>query len=113
MDQNIISFVPSTQTKESMTDVLREGNDKKARFYIEDKGARIAVLEYVYAGNDKFIIEHTEVNEGQEGNGLGKLLVEAAVNFARENNMRIIPLCPYANALFKRKPEYSDVWFGK
>ncbi len=94
-----------------MTEVLREGNDKKARFYIEENGERIAVMEYVYAGDDKFIIEHTEVNEKHEGEGLGKLLVAAAVNFAREHRMKIIPLCPYANAVFKRKAEYADVLF--
>ncbi|HEY9178874.1 MAG TPA: GNAT family N-acetyltransferase [Flavipsychrobacter sp.] len=97
-----------------MTGVLREGDDKKARFYIENNGIRIAVLEYVYAGNDKFIIEHTEVDEQYEGKGFGKQLVEAAVNFARENDLSVIPLCPYANALFKRKPEeYGDVLFRK
>jgi predicted GNAT family acetyltransferase len=94
-----------------MSEVLTEGNDKKARFYIEENGERIAVMEYVYAGEDKFIIEHTEVSEKHEGKGLGKLLVEAAVNFAREHRMKIIPLCPYANAVFKRKPEYADVLF--
>lgn len=96
-----------------MTQVQREGDDKKARFYIEDNGERIAVMEYVYAGADKFIIEHTEVSEKYEGEGLGKLLVEAAVQYARQRQMKIIPLCPYAHAVFKRKPEYGDVWFGK
>jgi predicted GNAT family acetyltransferase len=93
--------------------VLHEGDDKKARFYIEENGVRVAVMEYVYAGTDKFIIEHTEVNESHEGKGLGKLLVEAAVQFAREHQMKIIPLCPYANAVFKRKSEYGDVLFEK
>ncbi len=93
--------------------VQQEGDDKKARFYIEENGGRIAVMEYVYAGPDKFIIEHTEVHETHEGKGLGKILVEAAVLYARDNNMRIIPLCPYAQAVFKRKPEYEDVWFRK
>ncbi len=96
-----------------MTQVQREGNDKKARFYIEENGARIAVMEYVYAGEDKFIIEHTEVNEQYEGKGLGKLLVEAAVKYAREQQMKIIPLCPYANGVFKKTPEYGDVLFKK
>lgn len=94
-------------------EVQREGNDKKARFYIEENGKRIAVMEYVYAGGDKFIIEHTEVNEQHEGKGLGKLLVEASVIFARERQLKIIPLCPYANAVFKRREEYADVLFRK
>ncbi len=93
--------------------VQHEGDDKKARFFLEENGVRIAVMEYVYAGADKFIIEHTEVDDTYEGKGLGKLLVAAAVEHARERNMKIIPLCPYANAIFKKTPEYTDVWFGK
>lgn len=92
--------------------VQHEGNDKKARFYIQEEGLRVAAMEYVYVGTDKFIIEHTEVNETYEGKGLGKLLVQAAVEYAREHKMKIIPLCPYANAVFKRTPEYADVLFG-
>lgn len=94
-------------------EVQREGDDKKARFFIEEDRQRVAVMEYVYAGDDKFIIEHTLVNEEYEGKGLGKLLVQAAVDYARNNKMKIIPLCPYTHAMFKRKPEYTDVWFGK
>lgn len=94
--------------------VLHEGDDKKARFYIEENGIRIGVLEYVYAGEDKFIIDHTVVNETHEGKGIGKLLVKAAIDFAREKQMKIIPLCPYANAFFKRNPdEYADVLWHK
>lgn len=93
--------------------VQHEGDDKKARFYIESEEQRIATMEYVYAGTEKFIIEHTEVDIAYEGKGIGKLLVQAAVEFARERDMKIIPLCPYANAIFKKTPEYKDVWFGK
>lgn len=93
--------------------VQHEGDGKKARFFLEDGDKRIALMEYVYAGADKIIIEHTEVDTNYEGKGLGKLLVAAAVEMAREKGIKIIPLCPYANAQFRRMPDYKDVWFGK
>lgn len=94
--------------------VQQEGDDKKARFFIEENGVRIGNIEYVFAGTDKFIIEHTEVNEGHEGKGIGKILVEAAVDYARANNLKIIPLCPYANALFKKRAgEFADVLWSR
>ncbi|MDP2385808.1 MAG: GNAT family N-acetyltransferase [Bacteroidota bacterium] len=80
-------------------------------FFIEDSGKQIASMRYVFAGPEKFIIEHTEVNAEYEGKGLGKLLVKAGVEFAREKGLKILPLCPYAKVIFQRTPEYADVLF--
>jgi hypothetical protein len=55
------------------------------------------------------IIEHTEVNDELKGQNVGFQLVKTAVEFARANNIKIIPLCPFANSVFKRKPEFADV----
>ena len=41
----------------------------------------------------------------------GYKLVEAAVNFARENNIKIMPLCSFANAVFRKRSDYNDVRF--
>lgn len=91
--------------------VENEYNDKKGEFYILEHGKKIAVLEYVFAGLNKFIIDHTEVAINQEGKGLGKILVKAAVDFAKEGNYKILPLCPYAKSVFDKTPEYSEVLF--
>jgi predicted GNAT family acetyltransferase len=68
-------------------------------------------MTYTYAGSDKIIIDHTEVDDSLRGKGVGYKLVEASVNFARENNISILPLCPFAKAVFNKKSEYSDVLF--
>ena len=93
-------------------EVQHNHNEKNGVFFIEDKGKQIASMRYVFAGLEKFIIEHTEVNPEYEGKGLGKLLVKAGVDFARENRLKILPLCPYAKAIFKRTPEYANVLFS-
>lgn len=92
-------------------EVKHEQNGAKGVFFIEEQSRRIAELTYVFAGETKFIIEHTEVNPGNEGKGLGKLLVQAAVDFARLKNYKILPLCPYAKAIFDKTESYKDVWF--
>lgn len=88
-----------------------EDNGKKGSFFIEEHGKRVASLTFTYAGETKFIIDHTEVDESQAGKGLGKLLVKAAVEFARSKHLKIMPLCPYARSVFDKTPEYSDVLF--
>lgn len=90
---------------------IRESNDgKKGKFYIEEDGKELAVMTYVFAGDTKIIIDHTEVAEAGAGKGLGKQLVAFAVDHARSNNLKIIPLCPFAHAVFQKTKAYGDVW---
>lgn len=90
-------------------EIKQHNTDKNGDFYIEENGKTLAVMTYVYAGEHKFIIDHTQVNEGGEGKGLGKKLVHAAVEFAREKGHTILPLCPFAKSVFDKTPEYADV----
>lgn len=61
---------------------------------------------------NKLTVYHTEVNPEYEGRGFAKILLEKLVSYARENDLMIVPLCPYVHAQFKRHPEeYNDVWF--
>jgi hypothetical protein len=49
-----------------------------------------------------------------EGKGLGKKLLEEMVNYARKNKLKVIALCPYVFAQFRRHPEeYADIWKNK
>ncbi|OPC23962.1 acetyltransferase [Elizabethkingia anophelis] len=66
----------------------------------------------VSVAEGKLTVYHTEVNPEYEGRGFAKLLLEKLVSYARENNLKIVPLCPYVHAQFKRHPEeYADVWY--
>ena len=66
-------------------------------------------MTYSWAGKEKIIIDHTEVNEVFNGRGVGKKMVLTAVDYARDNNLKIIPLCPFANAMFNKITEIRDV----
>lgn len=89
--------------------IQQADNGKKGRFFIEADGHEIAAMHYVYSGEKQFIIDHTEVAEAFEGRGLGRQLLNAVVKFAREKQLKIIPLCPYAKAVFAKTPELADV----
>lgn len=91
---------------------LKHSHDhKNGVFYLEENGERMAEMTYVYSGETRFIIDHTEVFPAYEGKGLGKLLVKAAVEYARQHKFKILPLCPYAKSVFEKTPDYSDVLF--
>ena len=81
----------------------------KGLFYLEGTKGPLAKMVYTMPSPEKMIIEHTEVNEELKGQNVGYQLVKTAVEFAREHNIKILPLCPFANSVFKRKPEFADV----
>lgn len=91
--------------------VQHKFNKNKGRFFIEINGETKAEMTYSLAGKEKMIIDHTEEDASLKGQGVGYKLVDAAVIHAREKEMKILPLCPFAHAVFKKKDEYSDVLF--
>lgn len=91
--------------------IEQKDDGKKGAFYITVAGKTLAEMTYVWSGGDKFIIDHTEVDPQLEGKGIGKQLVQKAVEFARENHVKIMPLCPFAKRVFDSTPAYEDVLF--
>ncbi len=81
----------------------------KGIFYVGQEGAILAELVYTKPSADKMIIEHTEVDDTLAGKKVGLQLVTTAVDYARQQNLKIIPLCPFAKSVFDKKPELRDV----
>ena len=81
----------------------------KGAFLIRVNNQRLAEMTYSKAGDDLIIIDHTEVSDALRGQGAGKQLVTAAVNYSREKKIKILPLCPFAKGVFDKSREFSDV----
>lgn len=94
-----------------MIEIQRDDNGKKGQFSAIVDGREAGLMTYTWAGEQKFIIDHTEVDPDFSGQGIGKQLVMAAVAYARESGLSILPLCPYAKNVFQRTPEIGDVLF--
>jgi predicted GNAT family acetyltransferase len=90
-------------------EIEQEDNGKKGAFLINLENERVGEMTYVWAGTDRIIIDHTEVSPVLKGKGAGKKMVEAAVAFAREKQIKIVPLCPFAKSVFDKTPELRDV----
>ena len=89
--------------------INREQNDYKGFFFVEVEGKKEAKMTYSMAGTKRLIIDHTEVQPTLKGQGVGKKMVLAAVDYARKNDLKIIPLCPFAKSVFNKTPEIRDV----
>jgi len=94
-----------------MTDIKLElDNKKQGAFNLYENNVKIG--EMVISLNDGTLtVYHTEVDESASGKGYAKLLLDAMTAYATENNIKVIPLCPYVHAQFKRHPdEYEAIW---
>lgn len=90
-------------------EIKHETTETKGAFFIEKDGKRIAEMTYSKAGETKIIIDHTEVSDEGRGKGYGNQLVREGVEFARKNDLKIMPLCPFAKAIIQKTPEFQDV----
>ena len=90
-------------------EIKHQDKDGKGMFYIELDGKIVGEMTYVWRNTDKIIIDHTKVESELNGKGAGKQLVRAAVEFAREKGIKIIPVCPFAKSVFDKVDEFKDV----
>jgi predicted GNAT family acetyltransferase len=88
--------------------ILKQEETKGFAMGRED-GKRAGMMTYSIAGPELIIIDHTEVEPAFEGRGVGKELLYKIVTMAREKNIKIIPLCPFANSMFKKLEDIRDV----
>lgn len=86
-----------------------EQSPSKGMFFIEQDGQKLARMTFSRAGDNLIIIDHTEVSDVLKGKNVGKQLVAAAVDHARKNQLKILPLCPFAKSVFEKVSEFRDV----
>ncbi|WP_029269536.1 GNAT family N-acetyltransferase [Flavobacterium sp. KJJ] len=92
---------------------VKQINDiKRGYFEAIEEGKEAGKMTYTWAGDSKFIIDHTEVSDEFGGKGIGKKLLMATVDYARNNNLKIIPLCPFAKSVFDKNEDIRDVLFS-
>lgn len=81
----------------------------KGSFYYEADGKKLAEMVYTMEGEHKMVIEHTEVDDSLRGQGIGKKLQEALVQYLRAHHIKVLPLCPFAKATFDKMQDWQDV----
>jgi predicted GNAT family acetyltransferase len=89
--------------------IAHEEKGHRGAFYVEQDGKRLAQMTYSRASATLVIIDHTEVDQSLGGQGVGRKLLDAAVQWARATRTRITATCPFAAAQFARDASIRDV----
>lgn len=82
-------------------------NEAAHRFEVVEEG-HLAELDYQRQGN-RIVFTHTGVPAALEGRGIGGALARAGLEFARANDLQVVPLCPFVRSYIERKPEYQPL----
>jgi predicted GNAT family acetyltransferase len=70
--------------------------------------SHVAELTYVLHGST-ILFTHTGVPPALEGNGLGSKLVQAGLDYARSNKLKVQSVCWFVTRYMKQHPEYNDL----
>lgn len=85
-------------------------NFERRRFEIE-LGDSVAIAEYTLP-KGMIMFTHTEVPPEHGGKGIGKALIRAGLEAARERGLKVIPICPFFAAYIKKHEEEQDLLDG-
>jgi predicted GNAT family acetyltransferase len=89
--------------------VTREDEKTRGRYVVTVDGHEAELTFSRMGSSGNIIADHTGVPEALNGKGVGMALVKFMVEDARERGFRIMPLCPFVKAMYKRHPDWSDV----
>lgn len=86
-------------------DIQHNQSGNNGSFFVETDNRLLAKM--VYSINDPavVVIEHTEVDPSLRGKNIGLQLVNKAVSFAREHQLKIKANCSFAKKIFVKHPE--------
>ncbi|MBF6607403.1 MAG: N-acetyltransferase [Flavobacterium sp.] len=90
-------------------EIILKQDGTKGSATAQDNGTRAGMMTYSIAGPELIIIDHTDVEPAYNGKGIGKQMLYKIVEIARDKNIKIIPLCPFAAAMFKKSEDIRDV----
>jgi uncharacterized protein len=82
-------------------------NTAIGRFEITS-GESVAVLDYSLSGRTITFV-HTGVPPEMEGRGYGSQLARAGLEYAKREQLTVVPQCPFIRTYIERHPEYEEL----
>jgi len=80
----------------------------RSRFEFEENG-EVAYLEFDLDGSGWMTLWHTEVPPALRGKGVADMLARTALEYARDNKLKLDVICPVALNFINKNPEFKDL----
>lgn len=89
--------------------VTREESGDSGRYVVYLPGGAEAEMTYYRSGPNRISIDHTGVPPEFRNHGIAIKLVEAGIADAQKEGTKIVPLCSYVAAQFRRHPDWAPL----
>ncbi|KHM94567.1 N-acetyltransferase [Xanthomonas vesicatoria] len=84
-----------------------EHDPSQQRFVVDSEGHRAELVYRIESA--RMTITHTLVPDAIAGRGIAAVLVEAALQHARDAGLKVVPACSYAAAYVRRHQQFQDL----
>jgi uncharacterized protein len=84
-------------------------HDKERKKFFTLIDGREAYLTYRNNGDNILIFDHTYVPFNLRGQNIAGKIVKFALDYAKENNFKIIPACSYVHAYIDKNQQFNDL----
>jgi predicted GNAT family acetyltransferase len=91
-----------------MTDREVRNNAEASRYELLVDGQLAGIADYQVTG-DRVVFPHTEIVGSMRGQGLGAVLVRAALDDVRTTGRTVVPACWYVAQFIDEHPDYRDL----
>lgn len=99
-----------SQIKKTFMDYKILNNQEKNQFEAVTEDKVIGLINYIIDKEDNTItVPHTEVNPEYEGQGIAGAMTQELLEYAKNKNLKVIPICPYTRTYIDRHPQYKDL----
>lgn len=84
-------------------------HDEKNQKFILDEKDKSGHLKYERLNSEVLNYQSTFIDEEIRGKGYGKALVKYALDYAKNNNLKILPTCKMVSTYISRNDQYKSL----
>lgn len=95
----------SNQISDPTPEIIHNQSANRFETSIDNQTGYISYQER----GDALVYDHTIVPQALGGRGIGSALVKQALDYARENDKKVVPQCSFVSAYISKHPEYQDL----
>lgn len=86
-------------------------DEDRSRYELVADGEVVGVADYHDRG-DALVFSHTEIDLAHRGQGLGEVLVRAAMDDVRAQGRTVVPSCWFVREFLDANPDYAALRAG-